>query len=115
LVHDLVGIDQSPGSREYHHLLIRPAIVGDLSHAAGTYTMPAGRSAVSWALRADGRVALTATVPANTTAEIWVPTSGQRVTAPPEVTFSRIDSFGGTQYAVYDAGPGTHRFNHAGR
>lgn len=111
LVHDLVGIDQAAGSREYRQLLIRPAIVGDLTHAAGAYTTPEGRAAVSWARAVDGLVTLSATIPANTTAEIWVPTSGQPVTAPPGVTFSRDDSFGGIQYAVYEAGPGTYLFN----
>ena len=59
----------------------------------------------------DGRVALSATIPANTTAEIWVPTSGKRVTASPRARFIRFDSWDGIQYAVYDAAPGTYRFN----
>ena len=109
LIHDLVGIDQAPGSLEYRQLLIRPAIVGDLTHAAGTYTTPAGTAAVSWARGPDGRVTLTVTIPASTTAEIWVP--GQQVPAAPGTTFSRMDSFDGVQYAVYNAGPGTYRFN----
>ena len=110
-VHGLVGIDQAPDSTEYKKLVIRPAIVGDLAHAAGTYTTPAGRAAVSWARTGDGRVALSATIPANTTAEIWVPTSGKRVTASPRARFIRFDSWDGIQYAVYDAAPGTYRFN----
>ena len=89
LVHDLVGIDQVPGSLEYKHLLIRPAIIDGLTHAAGTYTTPAGNAAVSWTAGPDGRVALDVTIPANTTAEIWVPGSGHPVTV----------------------GPGTYRFN----
>src|SRR5207248_8087629 len=38
LVHDVVGIDQTPGTREYRQLLIRPALVGDLTHAEGAFT-----------------------------------------------------------------------------
>src|SRR5207248_5956388 len=102
---------QAPGSREYRKLLIRPAIVGDLTHAAGSYATPAGDAAVSWRRAPDGQVTLNATVPANTTAEIWVPASGQPVTAPPGATFVRNDSFDGIQYAVYDAGPGAYRFS----
>jgi hypothetical protein len=56
-------------------------------------------------------VTLDATVPANTTAEIWVPASGQSATAPPGATFSRTGTFDGTRYAVYDTGPGTYRFD----
>lgn len=89
LVHDLVGIDQAPGSLEDKQLLIRPAIIGGLTHAAGTYTTPVGTAAVSWTRGQDGRVSLDVTIPANTTAEIWVPGSGHPVTV----------------------GPGTYRFN----
>jgi alpha-L-rhamnosidase len=110
LVHDVVGIDQAPGTRQYRQLLIRPAIVGDLTHAAGSYTTPAGRAAVSWAVATGGAVTMGATVPANTTAEIWVPTGGRPVTAPRGVTFLRLDTFDGIQYAVYDAGPGNYQF-----
>jgi alpha-L-rhamnosidase len=109
-VHDLVGIDQAPDSTEYKKLVIRPVIVGDLAHAAGTYTTPEGRAAVSWARMGDGRVALSATIPANTTAEVWVPTSGKHVTAPAGARFIRFDGWDGSQYAVYDAAPGTYRF-----
>ena len=83
LVHDLVGIDQAPGSLGYRQLVIRPAIVGGLTHAAGSYTTPAGTAAVSWARSPDGQVTLDVTIPANTTAEIWVPGSSQPVTAGP--------------------------------
>jgi len=111
LVHDLAGIDQAPGSLEYRQLVIRPAIIGGLARAAGAYTTPAGTAVVSWTRGSDGRVTLDVTIPANSTAEIWVPASGQPVTAPPGATFSRTGSFDGIQYAVYDAGPGTYRFD----
>jgi alpha-L-rhamnosidase len=111
LVHDLAGIDQAPGSRQYRQLVIRPAIVGDLTHAGGSYTTPAGTATVNWTLTPSGRVTLDATVPANTTAEIWVPASGQPVTAPPGVRLARADNHDGRQYTVYRAGPGTYRFN----
>jgi len=81
-----------------------------VTHAAGSYTTPAGRAAVDWTVNQDGRLTMSAAIPANTTAEIWVPTSGRTVAAPPNVTFSRSASFDGTQYAVYDAGPGNYQF-----
>ena len=111
LVHDVVGIDRAPGSTEYRQLLVRPAIVGDLGHAAGTFITPQGRSAASWERTSDGRVVMKVTIPANTTAEIWVPTSGRRVRAPRGAEFSRFDTFDGIQYAVYDTSPGTYQFN----
>jgi alpha-L-rhamnosidase len=109
-VHDVVGIDQAPGSREYRQLLIRPAVVGDLTHAAGSYTTPAGQAAVGWSRSSDGGLTLNATIPANTTAEIWVPSFGHPVKAPHGVVFSKLAAFDGIQYAVYDAGPGSYRF-----
>ena len=111
LVHDLVGIDQPAGSTEYRQLVVRPAIVGDLNQAGGTFITPQGRSAANWARTSDGRVAMNVTIPANTTAEIWVPTSGQPVRAPRGAKFFRFDTFDGIQYAVYDAGPGDYQFN----
>ena len=59
-------------------------------------------------------MALSVTIPANTTAEVWVPVSGKPVAAPPGAAFSRAGSFDGTRYAVYNAGPGTYRFNNEG-
>src|SRR5262249_46583092 len=82
LVHDVVGIDQAPGAREYRQLLIRPAVLGDLTHAAGSYSTPAGQAAVAWSRGSDGGLTLNATIPANTTAEIWVPSFGHPVKAP---------------------------------
>ena len=111
LVQDVVGIEQAPGSIEYKQLLIRPAIVGGVTHAAGTYTTPAGTASVAWAQGASGRISMDVRVPADTTAQIWVPTSGQPVSAPPGVTYLRVDSFDGIQYAVYNADPGSYRFN----
>ncbi|HEX3591552.1 MAG TPA: family 78 glycoside hydrolase catalytic domain [Pseudonocardiaceae bacterium] len=112
LVHDVVGIDQAPDSLEYRQLVIRPAIVGGLTHAAGSYTTPQGKAAVSWTVTASGRVVLRATVPANTTAEIWVPTSGQPVAAPAGATLTRQDTVGGIRYAVYQVRAGSFQFNH---
>jgi alpha-L-rhamnosidase len=110
MVHDLVGIDAAPGSLAYRQLVIRPAIVGGLTHASGSYTTPQGQASVSWSVAPSGAVTLQVTIPANTTAEIWVPTSGHPVTAPAGVTVARGDTVGGVRYAVYAAGSGTFRF-----
>jgi hypothetical protein len=108
-VRGLAGIGQAPGSTAYRELLIRPAIVGDLDRASGSYVTPAGRAAVSWRRTSSG-VDVRVTIPANTTAEIWLPVVRGDVNAPPAATRSRTATLGGSQYAVYDVGPGTHRF-----
>jgi alpha-L-rhamnosidase len=86
-------------------------MVGGLSHASGSYTTPQGRVEVSWTAAGDGPGGLAATVPANTTAEIWVPTAGRKTTAPLGAKFARFDSSGGVQYAVYSVVSGTYRFD----
>ncbi len=47
-VHGLAGIQQAPGSVAYRNLEIKPALVGDLNHAAGSYTTPQGTASASW-------------------------------------------------------------------
>lgn len=110
-VHDLVGISQAPDSTAYRKLLIRPAIVGGLTHAAGTYMTPEGRAAVRWDVRRNGQVVLRVTIPANTAAEVWVPASSNRVTAPAGARLDRLASWDGRQYAVYQVAPGNYRFS----
>ena len=53
-----------------------PQLVGDLNHAEGTYTTPQGDAAANWTRAANGLLSsLAVTVPANTTARVYVPTS----------------------------------------
>jgi hypothetical protein len=113
-VHNLVGIDQAPDSVAYEKLRIRPALVGDLRRAEATYTTPDGDTDVEWIRGPRDSVILRTTIPANTTAEVWVPTFGHDVSAPSGATYSRHDTHGGTEYAVYDVGPGSYRFSARG-
>jgi Bacterial alpha-L-rhamnosidase 6 hairpin glycosidase domain/Alpha-L-rhamnosidase N-terminal domain/Bacterial alpha-L-rhamnosidase concanavalin-like domain/Bacterial alpha-L-rhamnosidase C-terminal domain len=73
-VHGLVGIEQAPGSIAYRSLVVKPALVGDLNHAEGTYTTPNGVASSSWTKAANGLLSrLDVTVPANTSARVFVP------------------------------------------
>jgi hypothetical protein len=110
-VHNLVGIDQAPDSVAYEKLRIRPALVGDLRRAAASYTTPNGDADVEWIRGPRDSVILRTTIPANTTAEVWVPTFSRDVTAPAGATYSRHETHGGTEYAVYVVGPGSYRFS----
>jgi alpha-L-rhamnosidase len=71
----LAGIRQAPGSAGYRRLLIAPAVVGDLTHAAGSYRTPYGEVRTSWTKK-GGAIELTVTVPPGSTAEVHVPGSG---------------------------------------
>ncbi|MET0417016.1 MAG: alpha-L-rhamnosidase C-terminal domain-containing protein [Actinoplanes sp.] len=83
-------------------LLFKPKPVGDLTRASGTYEDRQGTARSSWTKK-DGRFALSVTVPANTTAEVWAP-AGSKASA--RATFQRAD--GG--YAVFTVPAGTHHF-----
>jgi len=108
-VHDLVGIDQQPGSTAYRELVIRPATgegIDSIPCLNATFTTPQGMASNSIVRSPEG-LTMNVTIPANTTAEIWVPKAeGEQVLAPPRATFVRDD--GG--YAVYSVGAGTFAF-----
>ena len=66
-VHGLVGIQQAPGSTATAACEIKPALVGTLNHAEGTYTTPQGVASANWTRAANGLLSsLAVTVPANT-------------------------------------------------
>ncbi|MDR7275712.1 family 78 glycoside hydrolase catalytic domain [Catenuloplanes atrovinosus] len=102
----LAGIRAAEGTVAYRDLVVQPKIVGDLTHVKGHYSTPQGTARAEW--RRDGdRLRLTVTVPPNSTAQVWVPTLGGRVTgAPRRARFLRID--GG--YAVHQVPSGTYTF-----
>jgi alpha-L-rhamnosidase len=72
-VSGLAGIKQSPGSVGYRHLDIAPAVVGDLTHASGTYQTPNGQVTSSWRKTASGRITLKVTIPGGTAATVRLP------------------------------------------
>ncbi|MFD7406942.1 family 78 glycoside hydrolase catalytic domain [Streptomyces sp. NPDC059866] len=101
----LAGIQQRPGSVGYRELLIAPAVVGDLTSAAGSYTTPYGTVRTKWS-REGSAFRLETTVPAGTTAEIRVPVSSGTVRADGDARLLRTEN--GT--AVYEVGSGTGTF-----
>lgn len=77
---DLVGIDCDPVGPGYEKILIRPTPVGDLKWAAATHETVRGPIQVRWD-KDDEAFKLVVTIPANTTATVYLPTaSGQKVT-----------------------------------
>src|SRR3954454_21951303 len=112
-VHGLVGIQQAPGSIAYKSLEIRPALVGDLNHAEGSYTTPQGTASANWTRAANGLLSsLAVTVPANTTARVYVPTSSPTETfvANGAAGVTYVGYQNGTQ--VYDVTGGATTFVH---
>ncbi|MFE7331835.1 family 78 glycoside hydrolase catalytic domain [Streptomyces sp. NPDC057565] len=82
-----------------------------LDHVAASINTVRGKVTSNWSRRTDGRVTLKVTIPANTNAELWVPTQGKSVEAPQRVKFLRTETAGGASYQVYTATAGTYTFN----
>ena len=102
----LAGINRVPGSVGYDKLLFKPQPAGDLTWAEGSFETPRGLASSRWE-KADDRLTLTVQVPANTTAEVWVPTGGdQAVLTPKRAKFERVEG----EFAVYSVGAGRFTF-----
>jgi alpha-L-rhamnosidase len=102
----LAGIRAADGSVAYRELVVQPKVVGDLTFVKGHYTTPQGTARSEWQ-RDGGRLRLTVTVPPNTTAEVYVPTLGGRVTGTPRRA-RLLRTEGG--YAVHQVPSGTYTF-----
>jgi alpha-L-rhamnosidase len=70
----LAGINPAPGSVAFDKIVIRPQIVGDLKWAYGSYNSIRGRIETRWQKDGD-TLWLEVLIPANTTAEIWIPSA----------------------------------------
>ena len=69
-IRSLAGI--RAGSEGYRHIIFKPAAVGDLTYVRGSCASPYGRIESSW--RRDGDdFTIEVAVPANCTAEVWMP------------------------------------------
>ena len=112
-MHGLVGIQQAPDSVAYRSLEIKPALVGTLTHAEGTYTTPQGVASSNWTRAANGLLSsLAVTVPPNTSARVHVPTSAPTETfvASGNASVRYVGYENGAQ--VYEVGAGSATFVH---
>jgi alpha-L-rhamnosidase len=118
---DLAGIDTQGAG--FSHLLIRPnpsaaglPDVAPLTWVNASYNHPHGRIVSNWK-RESGKLHLHVTIPANTTATVYVPAkdaagvteSGKTIDQAEGVKFSRMEK----GMAVYEIGSGTYHFQSA--
>ncbi len=102
----LAGIRVDPEQPAFEHILIRPEILGDLTWAKGEIDTVRGKVASHWQL-ADGALTLTVTIPANSTATVFLPASdpskvtesGRSAAESPGVRFIKAEG-GRCTYAV---------------
>jgi alpha-L-rhamnosidase len=109
----LGGIRPDPQGPGFKKILIKPAVVGDLSWVKSDHESPYGRIVSNWTRDGD-KLTMDVTIPANTTATVYVPSkdasgvteSGNPASRVKGVKFIRMDSGS----AVYEVGSGCYRF-----
>jgi alpha-L-rhamnosidase len=74
----LAGIRQAPGSTGYDRIVIKPQAVGSLAHVAGSYESPHGTIASEWTRGAHGIASMKVSVPAGSTATVYVPAAADQ-------------------------------------
>ena len=109
----LAGIRPDPAAPGFKKIVIMPAVVGDLTWVKCYHDSPYGRIISNWK-RESRKLTMEVTIPANTTATVYVParaaasvTSSGRPTAETRgLKFLRMEDGA----AVYDVGSGNYRF-----
>ncbi len=108
--HDLAGIqpdEQFPG---FSHIIIKPAVVGDITWVKATYESSHGPIALEWRREPDG-IHLRVALPPNTTSTIYVgaaaPASAQELGSASGAAVRQSHVPG---YAVFSAGSGSFEF-----
>ena len=68
----------TPGDEAgYQHFVLQPTAGGDFSHAAGSYQSPYGTISSAWQAGEGDMTSYTCTVPANTSATLYLPMTGE--------------------------------------
>lgn len=75
----LAGI--KPAKPGYKEIDIRPYVPTGLNHASASIETPYGLVSSSWTRDTDGQLELEIVIPANTTAQVWVPGANVPVNA----------------------------------
>ena len=99
LYQGLAGIQADPASPGFKNVIIKPAMVGDLTWVKAHHDCLYGRIESNWK-REGERVTMEVTVPANTTATVYVPAnalaevteSGRPLDETPGVRFVRMEN-----------------------
>ena len=117
----LGGIHIDAANPGFKHFIVRPRPIDGLESVLCTHRSPYGLVAAGWN-RESGRFRLLVRVPANTTAQVWVPVGGRNATitesgepvlrdgvvagSAPGLRFARMEP----DAAVFDLGAGTYKF-----
>jgi alpha-L-rhamnosidase len=113
----LAGIELDPEKPGFKHFIIHPRPAGDLQWAKATHDSPYGKIEAGWRLNGQS-MTVEATVPANTSARIYVPTLGNKtpqitVGPGPEGEAAKSVKHVGIEHdcSVYEVPAGVYRFD----
>ena len=109
----LAGINPDPRQPGFKHIVLKPQPVGDLTYVNASYKSMHGRIVSNWKREGD-TFRWQVTVPANTTATVYVPAkdatgvteSGKPAGETDSVRFIRMQD----SRAVFEAGSGNYEF-----
>lgn len=110
---DLAGIKNDPESAGFKHIIMKPCLPEGLNRVKASYNSVRGPIESEWEKQED-RFIWNITIPANTTATVYVPSigvdrmleSGKRIAKSEHLTFVRMEG----RYAVFEAGSGHYEF-----
>ena len=86
----LAGIQPDPAAPGFKRIIIKPAVVGDLTWVRSHHDSPYGRIVSNW--KRDGKsLTLDVKIPANTTATVFVPGESPREVTPGTHQFRTVD------------------------
>jgi hypothetical protein len=111
--HDLAGIRDGPGSPGFKSIVIEPHPVGNITWVKASFDSIRGPIVCDWK-RGDGKFTLAISIPANTSATIYLPAkstesvteSGRPAAQSDDVTFLRAEN----GCAIYAVGSGNYKF-----
>jgi hypothetical protein len=110
----LAGIRPDPKAPGYRHVIIKPAIVGGLTWLQAHHDGPYGRIEVRWEREATGRLVFDITIPPNSTADIYLPESGEALVNKPTILGKSSSGIKRRRtepgFQVFQAGSGKYRF-----
>jgi alpha-L-rhamnosidase len=114
LFDSVAGIGLDPQKPGFRHILLHPRVGGGLTSASATLRSIRGPIASAWKLK-DGALTLEVTIPANTTATVYVPAavaasvteSGKPAATAEGVQFLRAEPGA----AVFEIGSGSYTFS----
>lgn len=71
----VAGIGLDPATPGFRHIVIHPRVGGGLTSASASWQSIRGKIASAWTVK-DGALTLNITIPANTTATVYIPAAG---------------------------------------